>query len=82
MATKNSAKAKWLQGKVHWYDQKSGEGMIRSNDGNVYYVQSSAIDDFVTSKRNKEKTLKDKQEVQFQLLEDTTFVQVSRVKEA
>ena len=81
MSASASTKKTWLKGIVHWFDSSSGEGMIKSNDGNVYYVHSSAIESFSDAKSNKEKTLKDKQKVEFQLIADPTFIQVSRVKE-
>ncbi len=68
----------WFLGHVHWFDELSGEGMIKDADGDLYYVHRSAID---ADRRSKIKTLKNKQKVKFQLIEDTTFVQVSRVKE-
>ena len=70
------AQKRWQRGIVHWFDQKSGEGLIKAADGNTYFVHYSAIE---SSK--KRKSLKDKREVQFQILDDVTFAQVSRVKE-
>ncbi|MGE3756112.1 MAG: cold-shock protein [Pseudobdellovibrionaceae bacterium] len=66
----------WQMGTVHWFDEKSGEGMIKSEDGQSYYVHYSAIDS-----DKKWKSLKDKNKVKFQLIDDVTFAQVSRVKE-
>ena len=64
------------QGKVHWFDNKTGEGMIKSDDGRLYYVHYSAIDS------DKDyKTLGDGNKVVFELIEDVTFVQVSYVRE-
>ena len=66
----------WQLGTVHWFDEKSGEGMIKSKDGQTYYVHYSAIES-----KKKWKSLKDKEDVEFQVVDDTTFTQVSRVKE-
>lgn len=66
----------WQLGTVHWFDEKSGEGMIKSDDGNTYYVHYSAIDS-----KKKWKSLKEKAPVEFQIIDDVTFAQVSRIKE-
>jgi CspA family cold shock protein len=71
-----SEKVKWQLGTVHWFDPKSGEGMIKADDGQSYYVHYSAIDS-----AKKFKSLKDKAPVEFQIIDDVTFAQVSRVKE-
>jgi cold shock CspA family protein len=78
MTKKNKA---WHDGTVHWFDSKSGEGMIKSADGSLYFVHRSAIESLADAKAMKQQALKDKQKVQFQLIEDVTFAQVSRVKE-
>lgn len=67
----------WLEGTVQWFDEKAGEGMIKAEDGVHYYVHYSAIDD-----SKKWKTLKPKKKVEFQIIDDATFVQVSKVKVA
>lgn len=66
----------WQLGTVHWFDEKSGEGMIKANDGQSYYVHYSAIDS-----DKKWKSLKEKKKVKFQLIDDVTFTQIARVKE-
>jgi cold shock CspA family protein len=76
-ATKDS----WQVGTVHWFDEKSGEGMIKSAEGELYFVHHTAIESLAKAKAQKQKALKDKQKVKFQLIEDITFSQVSRVKE-
>jgi cold shock protein len=75
---KQSTKPKqfWRTGVVHWFDKSSGEGLIKSDEGTNYYVHYSAIDS-----KAKWKNLKDKQKVKFQTVEDTTFTQVTLVKE-
>jgi CspA family cold shock protein len=76
MARTKILNQQWQLGTVHWFDEKSGEGMIKSNDGQSYYVHYSAIES-----DKKWKSLKDKKKVKFQLIDDVTFAQVSRVKE-
>jgi cold shock CspA family protein len=76
-----ASRKNWQVGTVHWFDEKSGEGMIRSEAGDLFYVHKSAIGDFLKAKKNKEKALKDKQKIKYQLIDDVTFVQVSKVKE-
>ena len=55
------ARKTWMEGSVHWFDPHSGEGMIRSEDGNLFYVHSSAIEEFVKAKSDKHAALKDNQ---------------------
>jgi CspA family cold shock protein len=76
MGSSNVSRKTWQLGTVHWFDSKSGEGLVKADDGTNYYVHYSAIE---SSK--KWKTLKEKKKVKFQLIEDTTFKQISRVKE-
>lgn len=66
----------WRTGTVHLFDENSGEGLIKCESGKNYYVHYTAIDS-----NAKWKTLKEKAKVKFQLVEDTTFSQVSKVKE-
>lgn len=75
---KQSIKSKkfWQLGTVHWFDESSGEGLIKSETGVNYYVHYSAIES-----KEKWKSLKDKKKVKFQTVEDLTFAQVTRVKE-
>ncbi|HRK02445.1 MAG TPA: cold shock domain-containing protein [Oligoflexia bacterium] len=76
-----SQKKNWHLGTVHWFDEKSGEGLIKGADGSLYFVHHSAIESVASAKSAKRLALRDKQKVKFQLLEDMTFTQVSRVKE-
>lgn len=76
MARLKTASNNWELGTVHWFDEKSGEGIIKGKDGQSYYVHYSAIDS-----KKKWKSLKNKEEVEFQIVDDMTFAQVSRVKE-
>jgi len=77
----SASKQNWLEGTVHWFDEKSGEGMIKSAEGELYFVHHTAIETPAKVKGLKQKALRDKQRVRFQLIEDVTFSQVSRVKE-
>jgi cold shock CspA family protein len=77
----SASKNNWQIGTVHWFDEKSGEGMIKSAEGELYFVHHTAIEALVKARDLKQKALKEKQKVRFQLIEDITFAQVSRVKE-
>jgi len=81
MSASKAGKPIWLKGTVHWFDSKSGEGMIRSDEGNLYFVHRSAIEDFSNAREKKEKALHDNKKVKFQLVDDLTFVQIAKVKE-
>ncbi len=70
------AAVKWQLGIVRWFDDLKGEGLIRDESGNSFYVHYSAIDS-----DKKRKTLKKGKEVKFQLLEDSHFTQVDKVRE-
>ena len=69
------AKLEWQLGVVRWFDDLKGEGLIRDQEGRSFYVHYSAIK---TAK--KRKTLQAGRKVQFQLLEDSHFTQVDKVK--
>jgi cold shock CspA family protein len=66
----------WQFGTVRWFDDLKGEGLIRDQNGNSFYVHYSAIE---TDK--KRKSLKKGTEVKFKLLEDSHYTQVDKVKE-
>jgi cold shock CspA family protein len=65
----------WMNGIVHWFDELSGEGVIKDTEGQSYFVHYSAIES-----DKKWKNLKDKQKVQFKIVKDYKFTQVSHVK--
>lgn len=60
---------KWLVGTVYWFDELSNEGMIRGNDGSLYYVHGSAI-------LTPSGSLTDGENIVFQLLPDKGLRQV------
>ncbi len=67
---------KWQLGTVSWFDPKSGEGMIKSEEGKLFYVHYSAIDS-----DKKWKTLKEKKEVKFKAIDDDFAKHVIKVRE-
>ncbi len=67
----------WQPGTVRWFDDTKGEGLIRDESGKSYYVHYSAIQ---CSKKHR--TLKEDAEVEFQLLEDSHYTQIAKVKAA
>ena len=67
----------WKAGKVQWFDENSGEGMIVDlKDGTPYYVHYSTIE---SSK--KDKKLKKGKEVEFQLYTNLYSKRVDKVRE-
>lgn len=75
MQKQTSKSNDWINGIVHWFDDTSGEGVIKNADGQSFFVHYSAIES-----KNSWKSLKDKQKVKFKLVTDSTFSQVSHVK--
>lgn len=76
MERAHSKSAAWMNGVVHWFDEKTGEGMVQDQTGASYYVHYSAI-----QSQDDWKTLRAKKKVKFKLVKDTTFAQVSHIKE-
>jgi CspA family cold shock protein len=76
MGRKKSTSPNWQLGTVHWFDEKSGEGMIKAETGQTYYVHYSAIDS-----QKKWKSLREKKPVEFQIIDDVTFAQISKIRE-
>ena len=72
-----SKQQNWQLGTVRWFDDVKGEGLIRDEKGKSFYVHYSAI-----QSEKKHKTLTEDSEVKFQLLEDSHYVQISKVKSA
>jgi cold shock CspA family protein len=68
--------AGWIEGKVRWFDDLKGEGLVRAEDGTSYFVHYSNIES-----AKKRKTLKRNRKVKFQLIHDSHFTHVSIVKE-
>lgn len=67
----------WLEGRVRWFDDLRGEGLVRDSEGNSYFVHYSTIES-----DKKRKTLKQNKKVRFQLIKDSHFTHVSKIKEA
>jgi len=71
------AQQSWIDGIVRWFDDLKGEGLIRDMKGNSYYVHQSTIEF-----GDKPKILKKNEKVKFQLIKDSHFTHVSKVREA
>ena len=67
---------KWQIGTVSWFDNKSGEGMIKAKDGRLFYVHYSAI-----VSDEKWLTLQEKAEVKFKAIDDEFTKHVTKVKQ-
>lgn len=67
----------WKAGKVQWFDDIDGRGMILDlDDERMFYVNYRAI-----KTENKWKTLQENQEVEFKLFEDSTEAFIKEVRE-
>lgn len=68
------SKSKWLKGRVEWFDDESGEGYVKSDTGELFYVHYSAIES-----KSKWKTLKKDKSVKFQVNDNPRFTQVRKL---
>jgi len=69
--------ATWETGRVHWFDEKSGVGMISDEqDSALYFVHYSAI-----KSDKKFKVLKKGNTVKYQLYENLYSIRVDQVLE-
>lgn len=70
----------WKAGKVLWFDQMVGEGLIIDDFGHTYYVHESAI---VGSNLKKETglKLKDNSKVKFTIYENGFLSQIDKIRE-
>lgn len=59
---------------VSWFNDGSGEGVIRTNKGRDFYVHYTAIESI-----GKRKTLKEGQQVKVQVLDDEFARHVTKV---
>ncbi len=75
MQKQNNNSTDWMSGIVHWFDELSGEGIVKDSDGKNYFVHYSAIES-----QSSWKTLEDKQKVKFKIVKDYAFAQVSHIK--
>ena len=65
----------WIKGIVGWFNEKSGEGMIKAEDSqDWYYVHYSSI-----QTTNKWKSLKKNQTVKFKIYDDPIKKQAEAV---
>lgn len=69
--------AEWIDGKVRWFDELKGEGLVRAATGESYFVHYSTI-----KSKKKRKTLQKNSPVKFRLLEDSHFTFVAEIKES
>lgn len=67
---------KWLSGEVIWFDEYSGEGQVRCEDGLDFFVHYSAI-----QSKKKWKSLKPDEEVKFKVSQDPSRPHVTSLKE-
>lgn len=65
----------WQRGTVRWFDNMSGEGVIKDSLGKSHFVHYSAIQSNQTWK-----TLESGQSVEIQIVEHTAFTQISKVR--
>ena len=66
------SKIKWQLGKVTWYNEVSGEGMVKGENGQNYHVQGSAIE-------AGQKSLKKNQRVKIQVPSDKFAKHVTKL---
>lgn len=67
----------WRAGKVQWFNDEDGKGMIVDlEDGRMFYVNYKAI-----QTNSKWKSLKEDQEIEFDLVEDFSSNYIREVRE-
>ena len=67
----------WRAGKVQWFNEDDGKGMILDlKDGRMFYVNYKAI-----QSKEKRKSLKEDQDVEFELIEDFSSNYIREVRE-
>lgn len=69
-----SKSVKWQLGKVSWFNDGSGEGVIRTESGRDFYVHYSVI-----QSDKKRRSLRPKQKVKVQVLDDEFARHVTKV---
>jgi len=75
--TRSNNRTIWKTGKVHWFDNSSGEGMvIDSKDGTSYYFHYSSIES-----KEEFKKIEKGSDVKFTLYENLYMKQVDKITE-
>ena len=72
--SKKQKTPKWQMAEVSWFNDGSGEGVIRTTVGRDFYVHYSAIESL-----KGRKSLKTKQKVKVQVLDDEFARHVTKV---
>lgn len=74
----------WKVGKVLWFDQSAGEGVIVDKKGKSFYVNQASLKNSKasTSKTKPKSVLSDDTEVLFTTYQNSYLVQVDKVKKA
>lgn len=73
-----------MKGRIHWFDDLSGDGMVHLEDGSSVYMHWSAIENGDMSKRSCNGRIKEWKSVKagyigdVEMVTDTTFRQVSK----
>ena len=70
----------WKAGKVLWFDQVAGEGLVIAEDGSTFYVHEAAIVD-KSSKAKAHPKLKDDSAVKFTVYDNGYLVQIDKIRE-
>lgn len=70
--------AEWKHGKILWFDDLSGDGMVIDQDGNDFYFHWSAI---YTETPDKRRKVKENKKVKFTVYDDGYSTQADKVRE-
>ena len=73
---------KWHDATVSWFNDGSGEGVVRTLEGRDFYCHYSAIEgnNKITDNYKERKALKPKQKVKIQVLDDKFSRHVTKLK--
>lgn len=74
----------WKAGKILWFDEVTGEGVVVDDQGTPHYLHQSAVDDLVKTKKGKASAQKVKENlrVKFTVYQNAYQSQVDKIKEA